>query len=264
MIMNDQARTFIAVATLVAAAMLMTGYIANGDPVQDWGLAGLLFAISAGFWVWMWRDSEAESMALVVQDDAPALPKAQEWIISKDVVGAIEDAVDAAEQTDTTEEETDELEASGPDLSVDERAEVIEEVIEAADDSEVVKAAKDDDPVAEAEVAEAMAAKPNGGAAEKAEDNKGVIAEELEPDDLERIEGIGEKYKDALVAAGITTFNRLSQASLDEIEQAAADAEMRRSASMSTWAEQAALAARNDWDGLDALQEKLTGGRRED
>jgi len=263
MIMNDQAKTFIAVATLVAASMLMTGYIANGDPVQDWGLGGLLFLISAGFWVWMWRESEAESMALVVQDDAPALPKAQEWIISKDVVGTIEEAVEAAEETDDTDAAADAA-TDGPDLTSDERAEVIEETVEAIpDDAEVVTEAKDGDPVAEAEVAEAMAAKPNGGAAQKAEDNEAVIAGEIEPDDLERIEGIGEKYKDALVAAGITTFNRLAQASLEEIEQAAAAADMRRSASMSTWAEQAALAARSDWDALDALQERLNAGRRD-
>jgi len=255
MIMNTEAKTFIAVATLIAAAMLMTGYIANGQPVDEWGLGGLLFIISAGFWIWMWREGEAESMALVVQDDAPVLPKAQEWIISKDVV----------EATNEVEEEAEAAQAEAPteDGAIDDtdvRAEVIEEVVEALpDDAEIVEEAKNGDPVAEAEVAEAMAAKPSGDPETTAE----VINEDTdEPDDLERIEGIGEKYKDALIAAGISTFAELAAASIEDLEKAATDADMRRSSSMETWAEQAALAAANDWDGLDALQQELDGGRR--
>ncbi|RMG84154.1 MAG: hypothetical protein D6712_11745 [Chloroflexi bacterium] len=83
-----------------------------------------------------------------------------------------------------------------------------------------------------------------------------------EPDDLTRIEGIGPKYRDALVSEGITTYAQLAEMSLDDIKAIIKKAGMRNTASMSTWAEQAKLAAAGDWDGLAKLQDELSGGRR--
>mgnify|MGYP001035149878 CR=1 FL=1 len=40
------------------------------------------------------------------------------------------------------------------------------------------------------------------------------------------------------------------------------DAGMRRPRSIETWAEQAELAAKGDWDALEKLQDELSGGRR--
>ncbi len=88
------------------------------------------------------------------------------------------------------------------------------------------------------------------------------VSRETPTDDLERIEGIGPKYRDALKAAGITTFEGLASASIDELEAAVKDAGLARAASLDTWAEQAKLAARNDWEALNALQATLTRGRR--
>ena len=83
------------------------------------------------------------------------------------------------------------------------------------------------------------------------------------PDDLTKIEGIGPKMNAALNAAGITTFARLAQASEEELRAAIEAAGMRFAPSVSTWAEQAAYAARGDWDGLAAFQASLTAGRKE-
>jgi len=83
-------------------------------------------------------------------------------------------------------------------------------------------------------------------------------------DDLTRIEGIGAKMNAALQAAGIRTFADLAAASEDALRKAIEDAGMRLAPSLSTWAEQAALAAADDWDGLQQLQDTLVGGRRPD
>jgi len=81
-------------------------------------------------------------------------------------------------------------------------------------------------------------------------------------DDLTKIEGIGPKMSDALKAAGIDTFEKLSNTDEDTLRQAIEDAGMRLAPSIPTWAEQAGHAAKGDWDALDKLQDELEGGRR--
>jgi predicted flap endonuclease-1-like 5' DNA nuclease len=91
-----------------------------------------------------------------------------------------------------------------------------------------------------------------------------ATAEDDGDDDLTRIEGIGPKMQAALKDAGIRTYAALANASNDEIRQAIEDAGMRLAPGLDTWAEQADYAARGDWDGLDSLQDELSGGRRVD
>jgi F-type H+-transporting ATPase subunit gamma len=81
-------------------------------------------------------------------------------------------------------------------------------------------------------------------------------------DDLTTIEGIGPKISKALIAAGIDTFQKLSEADEDALRAALTAAEMSFAPSLNTWAEQAGYAARGDWDGLKKLQDTLDGGRR--
>ena len=82
------------------------------------------------------------------------------------------------------------------------------------------------------------------------------------PDDLKIIEGIGPKISSLLNAAGITTFAQLAGADVGRLRRILADANLTRLADPGTWPEQAALAARGDWDALKALTENLKGGRR--
>jgi F-type H+-transporting ATPase subunit gamma len=84
------------------------------------------------------------------------------------------------------------------------------------------------------------------------------------PDNLTKIEGIGKKMSQALVKAGIDTFAKLANSNEDELRTAIEAAGMRLAPSLGTWAEQAQLAAKGDWDSLNALQDKLQGGRRVD
>ena len=83
-----------------------------------------------------------------------------------------------------------------------------------------------------------------------------------EPDDLTRIEGIGPKIAELLVAAEIRTFTALANADVDTLRSILADAGSRyQMHDPGTWPEQAGLAAAGDWDALDSLQDRLDGGR---
>jgi predicted flap endonuclease-1-like 5' DNA nuclease len=59
------------------------------------------------------------------------------------------------------------------------------------------------------------------------------------PDDLTRIDGVGPKISEALVAAGLTTFAAVAAASQDELRAALSAAKLRLAPSLPTWSEQA-------------------------
>ena len=80
-------------------------------------------------------------------------------------------------------------------------------------------------------------------------------------DDLKRIEGIGPKVEKVLNEAGITTFADLAGANPAEVQEMlnSADLQMMKPEG---WIDQAELAARGDWAGLEKLQGELKGGRK--
>lgn len=80
-------------------------------------------------------------------------------------------------------------------------------------------------------------------------------------DDLRRIEGIGPKIASVFQNSGIQTFAQLAAANTSRLEEILRESGI-RIANPETWPEQAALAAKGDWDGLKKLQEHLKGGRR--
>ncbi len=84
-----------------------------------------------------------------------------------------------------------------------------------------------------------------------------------EPDDLKKIEGIGPKTEHILNEHGILTFAQLAETPVETL-QAILDEANFRLGDPGTWAEQAALAARGEWDALQTLQDSLKGGRRVD
>lgn len=86
--------------------------------------------------------------------------------------------------------------------------------------------------------------------------------EQLSPDDLKRIEGIGPKISGLLQAAGIATFATLASTDVGHLHQIVRDAGI-TIADPTTWPEQAALAAEGEWEQLEVLQEALKGGRRQ-
>jgi predicted flap endonuclease-1-like 5' DNA nuclease len=71
-------------------------------------------------------------------------------------------------------------------------------------------------------------------------------------DALARLSGIGQKSAAALAAAGIDTFQKLADSSEDDIRAALAAGGVRLVGNVnhSLWVQQAAYAARGDWNGL--------------
>ncbi|SHI37397.1 50S ribosomal protein L21 [Pseudozobellia thermophila] len=95
------------------------------------------------------------------------------------------------------------------------------------------------------------AAKPK---AEKAAPKKAAKA-----DDLKKIEGIGPKIAETLVAAGISTFAELAKTDAAKIAEIIAD--VRGNHVTDTWPAQAKLAAEGKWDELKKWQDELDGGK---
>ena len=82
-------------------------------------------------------------------------------------------------------------------------------------------------------------------------------------DDLKKIEGIGPKIAELLASNDIETFEALATADVEKVREILAAAGPRyKMHNPETWAEQAALAAKGEWDALNELQDKLDGGRK--
>jgi large subunit ribosomal protein L21 len=94
--------------------------------------------------------------------------------------------------------------------------------------------------------------------APKTETKKAAPKKSAKADDLKKIEGIGPKIADTLVAAGIVTFADLAKATSENISEIIAG--VRGNHVTTTWPTQAQLAADGNWDELKELQDKLDGG----
>lgn len=300
--MDRQAKILIAVFFTVAAVLLMTNHVVRGDDISQWGIAGLMLALAAGFWVWVRLDMAESAPSPAVDIDemaAEQLPRADDLVIPEST------------DTDEADESQRNLQPMPSPFELEAAAKAKAEA-EAKAKAEAEEAAKAEaEAEAEAAKSETQAAKSETQAAiEEAQEEAGPepveteapepeelpktdkpTAPEPEPEavvepateavvepateaevppmhgevvqDLTRIEGIGPKYRDALIAAGVTTFAQLAEMSVERLVEIAEGAGMRRAASMETWAEQAQLAADREWEALDKLQDKLNAGRRD-
>jgi hypothetical protein len=83
-----------------------------------------------------------------------------------------------------------------------------------------------------------------------------------EPDDLTKVEGIGPKIAATFQGAGINTFEQLAATDVERLQEILDNAGIRLG-NPATWPEQARLAAAEDWEALETLQDELQGGRPE-
>lgn len=90
-----------------------------------------------------------------------------------------------------------------------------------------------------------------------------ISAEDIQKDDLKRIEGIGPKIESLLNEGGIFSYSDLAHAKFSKLKSILAEAGSRfASHDPTTWAEQADLAADGKWKTLEQLQNELNGGKR--
>jgi len=111
----------------------------------------------------------------------------------------------------------------------------------------------------ETKVAKSGTAKPVGKSATTVRKSTA----KTRPDNLKRIEGIGPKIEQLLKADGIDTFEKLAKSGLEQLTAILVKAGPRfRIHKPTTWAEQAGLAAKGEWEVLKKLQDELKGGLR--
>ena len=85
--------------------------------------------------------------------------------------------------------------------------------------------------------------------------------EKVEADDLTKVEGIGPKAAEALVAAGIATFADLSKGDAEKIKEILTEASSRMAhLDPTSWPKQAKMAADGKWDELKEWQDNTKGG----
>ena len=79
--------------------------------------------------------------------------------------------------------------------------------------------------------------------------------------DLKKIEGAGPKAAEALVNAGVDTFEKLAKETPEHISEILSEASSRLAHLVTdTWPKQAQMAADGKWDELKEYQDKLDGG----
>ena len=88
---------------------------------------------------------------------------------------------------------------------------------------------------------------------------KAAAPKATKADDLKKVEGIGPKIAETLVAAGISTFAELAKATPAKIAEIIAD--VRGNHVTDTWPAQAKMAAEGKWDELKKWQDELDGGK---
>ncbi|QEC53148.1 large subunit ribosomal protein L27 [Anseongella ginsenosidimutans] len=99
-------------------------------------------------------------------------------------------------------------------------------------------------------------------AAAKSEEKPKASKKAAKADDLKKIEGVGPKIADVLVAAGVDSFEKMSKASAEDIKKILDEAGSQFSShDPGTWPHQASLAAEGKWDELQKLQDELKGGK---
>ncbi len=81
------------------------------------------------------------------------------------------------------------------------------------------------------------------------------------PDDLTKIEGVGPKAAEAMVAAGIDTYANVAKADADKIKEVLTESSSRMAhLDPTSWPKQAQMAADGNWDELQEWQDKAKGG----
>jgi len=243
--MNSDSKAIVGTFSLTLGIMLGINYMVSETREDSWlGWIILFLGLAFLFYLWMYRDENRK------EDGTQAIDAI------RDIEGKIERLQDRAQEKINVAESK--IEAVSQATSVATPEPVVEEVIEP---EPVVEEVAGPEPVVE-EVVEPEPVVEEVSEPEPVVEEISESSDDVEPDDLTKVEGIGPKYRDALHSVGVKTFAQLASLSQEELEAKVKEAGMRRSKSMGTWLEQAKLAAAGDWDALQVLQDELNGGMR--
>lgn len=147
------------------------------------------------------------------------------------------------------------------------KAKIVKEAVKTTPAAKTVeKKAAAPKKVAEVKVAKEKVTKEVKPAVKKVEKEAKPAAKKVakvSADDLKKIEGIGPKIAELLNKKNIVTFADLSKAKVDTLKAILVEAGAKfQMHDPSTWAQQATLAAKGNWDELKKLQDVLTGGKK--
>ncbi|MCA9893429.1 MAG: hypothetical protein KC615_10625, partial [Anaerolineae bacterium] len=213
--MAQEGKAFAATMALVIGLTLGTNYMVTEDKDNNWLMWAIIFMVlAAAVWIWMYRESKAAE-----EDDAARRADEAEAAIRK------------------TEEQIERL-TSQAEAKLGKPEPAAKEV-KAPEPIEKVEPAPEPPPVEKAPVADIEAEKKVAPEPPAAPD---------EPDDLTKVEGIGPKYSQTLIAAGIPTFAILAETSEERLVEIIREAGMRKPPSIGSWGDQAKLAAAGKWD----------------
>jgi predicted flap endonuclease-1-like 5' DNA nuclease len=223
----------------LGGAAMGTGFLAQeplgtplGIPWWVWILLFVLVIVVAVIWVL--RDEKEKAAPVIEEPEAPPEAEAE----------PVEEPVPAELEAEPASVAAEESETAGAETEVGAAAVAVAEEPEAVEEAGPTEAAVGAAAVATAAVVAAGEPEP------------------VEPDDLQRIDGIGPKISGVLQAAGITTYAQLAGTDVSRLQGILDEAGISRIADASSWPEQARLASAGEWAGLEALQGQLKGGRR--
>lgn len=220
-------KSVIAAFLMVAGLFLSTNYAIQNKPLRDWWLPAGLFivGVALGLPLRQRQATKTASAPIAKANPAEAIQKVREHVVSAPAKPEAQPAATVPKVETPVEEKITTPEAKPVvEASVEPEAKL---VVEAAVEPEAK-------PVVESPKAQAEK-KP------------------LKTQDLVRIDGIGPKIANVLIAAKIDTFEKLAAATEDTLRDTLTDAGIRLAPTLPTWAEQATYAARGDWAGMDAL-----------
>jgi len=236
------------------------------------------------FYTFYWKNRKVSGDEVVSskQETTPAAEKASTTEVAETPASAVEEAkadvqpvAEPKQETETTEEaKADSVEEGPAKEDVAEtpakseepvKEEVAEEPAKPEEKSEQTSEQTDGpavvpekgEPVAEPEAA-VEKDEPAQAELPVTEEVKEPQAASQKPDDLTKLAGIGPKVAEKLSDMGVKSYDDLANKDLDELLTNLGLAGVRiNKAASQTWTKQAALAAKQDWQGVDAIKAEL-------
>ena len=169
-------------------------------------------------------------------------------IIMESVTQAVAEGLEERKSEKTGEKDKEEAKAA----KTEEASKKEEKKAEAAPKKE--EKAAEEKPAKKAESAPTKEEKP-------AEEKPAKKEAKAKPDDLTKIEGVGPKAAEALIASGVKTYAELADADAEKVKEILTEASSTLAhLDPTSWPKQAKMAAEGKWDELKEWQDSVKGG----